>query len=227
MVPIEGTKPETEATRSKKAFKQMGGKPDMLYSEAKPGLTSNKTQAWFKRQQHIAQNITLRRAPLAERMIGYIKNQIIHTIRCANKAWWDVVGAVVQYYNKNQVSRSRLMTPNGAAKKDHQTQVKTQLESSRKSDNPQPRIDEGDKVRVVVKKKFEKGYMPEWSDEVYTVQRVSKGHNAAPLTYISYQPIMDRQGMYLLNDPNNTLNNYKNGMFTRSEHLLFEKALIL
>ena len=85
----------------------------------------------------------------------------------------------------------------------------------------------GDKVRVVVKKKFEKGYMPEWSDEVYTAQRVSKGHNAAPLTYISYQPIMDRQGMYLLNDPNNTLNNYKNGMFTRSEHLLFEKALIL
>ena len=151
----------------------------------------------------------------------------MHAIRGTKKKWWGVVYAVVKDYKEKHVSRSTRMTPNDAAKQDNQTQVKTQLESIRKSDNSQPRIVEGDKVRVVVKKKFEKGYMPEWSDEVYTVQRVSKGHNAAPLTYISYQPIMDRQGMYLLNDPNNTLNNYKNGMFTRSEHLLFEKALIL
>ena len=56
MVPIEGKKAGDLGDALEKAFKQMGGKPDMLYSEAKPGLTSNKTQAWFKRQQHIAQN---------------------------------------------------------------------------------------------------------------------------------------------------------------------------
>ena len=77
-------------------------------------------------------------------------------------------------YNKNHKSRSTLMTPNDAGKKQNQTEVKTQLESIRKSDNPQPRIEAGDKVRVVIKKKFEKGYMPDWSDEIYTVQSVSK-----------------------------------------------------
>ena len=66
--------------------------------------------------------------------------------------------------------------------------------------------------------------MPDWSDEVYTVQSVSKGRNEAPLTHISYQPIIDRQAMYQLRDSNNTLNNYKNGMFTRSELLLVQKA---
>ena len=77
--------------------------------------------------------------------------------------------------------------------------MKTQLESIRKSNNSQPRIDEGDKVRVVIKKKkFEKGYMPDWSDEVYTVQSVSKGRNEAPLTHRSYQPIIVRQAMYKL-----------------------------
>ena len=116
------------------------------------------------------------------------------------------------------------MTPNDAAKEENKITVKTHLESIRKSDNPQPRIVEGDKVRVVVKKKFEKGYMPDWSDEVYTVQSVSKGRNEAPLTHISYQPIIDRQAMYQLRDPNNTLNNYKKGMFTRSELLLVQKA---
>ena len=66
--------------------------------------------------------------------------------------------------------------------------------------------------------------MPDWSDEVYTVQSVSKGRNEAPLTHISYHHIIDRQAMYQLGDPNNTLNNYNNGMFTRNELLLVQKA---
>ena len=102
-------------------------------------------------EQNIAHNITLRHAPVAERMIGYIKNQIIHAMRGTDKKWWEVVDTVVKDYNEKRVSRSTLMTPNDAAKKNNQTKVKTELESIRKSDNPQPRIEEGDKVRVVAK----------------------------------------------------------------------------
>ena len=116
------------------------------------------------------------------------------------------------------------MTQKEAEKKDNQSEVKGQLESNSKTDNPQPRIAEGDNVKVVINKKFEKGYVPDWSGEVYTVQSVSKGRNEAPLTHISYQPIIDRQAMYQLRDPNNTLNKYKNGMFTRNELLLVQKA---
>ena len=68
----------------------------MLYSDAEPGLTSNQTQSWLKRQKNIAHNITLRHAPVAERMIGYIKNQIIHAMRGTDKKWWEVVDAVVR-----------------------------------------------------------------------------------------------------------------------------------
>ena len=110
--------------------------------------------------------ITLRHAPVAERMIGYIKNQTIHAMRGTNKTWWEVVDAVVKDYNEKPISRNTLMAPNGAGKKENQTEVKTQLESIRKTDNPQPRIEAGDKVRVVTKKKFEKGHMPDWSTEV-------------------------------------------------------------
>ena len=130
-------------------------------------------------------------------------------------------------YNKNHTSRSTLMTPNDAGKDENRTKVKTQLESIRKSDNPQPRIEAMDKVRVVIKKKFEKGYMPDWSDEIYTVQKVSKGKDDTSLDQIAYQPIIDRQAMYRLRDPNNTLNKYKNGLYTRSELLLVKKARTL
>ena len=100
--------------------------------------------------------------------------------------------AVVKDYNENHVSRNTLMTPNDAGKTDNQTGGKTQLESIKKTDNPQPRIEAGDKVRVVVEQKFEKGYMPDWSDEIYTVQSKSKGKDNAPITHISYERIIER-----------------------------------
>ena len=157
-------------------------------------------------------------------MIGHIKNQIIKAIRGTNKKWWEVVDAVVKDYNDNRVSRSTQMTPKEAEKKDIQAEVKEQLESIRKTDNPQARIAEGDKVRVIIKKKFEKGYMPDWSDEVYTVQSVSKGKDDEDIDHISQGPIIERQALYQLRDPNNTLNSYKKGMYMRSELLIVKKA---
>ncbi|MFM7988038.1 MAG: hypothetical protein ACKPKO_52865 [Candidatus Fonsibacter sp.] len=157
-------------------------------------------------------------------MIGQFNNQINHAIRGTNKRWWEVVEAVVNDYNENHVSRNALMTAKDAENKVNQTQVKTQLESIRQSDNPQPRIDKGDNVRVIIKKKFEKGYMPDWSDEIYTVQSVSQGKDNEALTHISYGPIIDRQAMYQLRDQNNPLNKYKNGVYARSELLLVKKA---
>ena len=115
------------------------------------------------------------------------------------------------------------MTTKDAENKENQTQVKTQVESIRKTDNPQPRIEAGDKVRVIIKKKFEKGYMPDWSDEVYTVQSVSKGKDDEAFDHIAQGPIIERQALYQLRDPNNTLSSFKKGMFMRSDLLLVKK----
>ena len=184
VVPVDGENKEDPSAALEKAFKQMGGKPEILYSDAEPGLTSKQSQSWLKRHENIAHNITLRHAPVAERMLGYIKNQIVHAIRGTNKTWWEVVDAVVKDYNENRVSRNTLTTPKDTEKNENQAQVKTELESIIKTDSPQPRIDQGEKVRVIVNKKLEKSYMPDWSDDVYTVESVSKGRNATPLTHI-------------------------------------------
>ncbi len=66
--------------------------------------------------------------------------------------------------------------------------------------------------------------MPDWSDEVYTVETVSNGRDQAPFTHTSYQPIIDRQAMYLLRGPNNTLNKFKKRVFMRSQLLLVQMA---
>ena len=50
VVPIEGKKAGDLDDALKKAFEQMRGKPEMLYPDAEPGLTSNMTQKWLREQ---------------------------------------------------------------------------------------------------------------------------------------------------------------------------------
>ena len=222
VVPIRRKTGDDLRPALEKAFAQVGKKPEMIYTDAEAGLTGTKTQDWLRKSK-VAHNITLKRAPVAERMIGHIKNQIIKAMRGTNKKWWEVVDEVVQDYNKNHVSSSTHMTPVEAAKSENRDKVKTQLESIRKTDAPHPRLEPGDKVRVIIKKKFEKGYMPDWSDEVYTVQN-RMYRNDVPLSRLADAPVIDRQAMYVLEDPNNTLAPSKKRMYQRSELLLVQKA---
>ena len=189
----------------------------MIFSDAEPALTSAEMQKWFSTER-IAHTITLKHAPLAERMIGYIKTQIVRSMKPGDK-WWQVVPEVVERYNKEHVSRSTKMTPMEASQEKNQQQVKTNLESIRKMDNNQPRLDAGDKVRVILKKKFEKGYAPDWSEQVYTVRALKDGNisrnlgdKVKPETY------------YVLHDTEpKTLPSFKRS-FQRSELLLVKKS---
>ena len=94
--------------------------------------------------------------------------------------------SVVDQYNREHVSRSTQMTPNNAHKPENKSEVKTNLEAIRKSNNPQPTIDVGDEVRVMMKKKFDKNYIPNWSDKVYVVNDKEEwnhviGHDDVPV----------------------------------------------
>ena len=112
---------------------------------------------------------------------------------------------VVKEYNSENVSRSTKMTPNEAAKASNQREVKTNLESIRKSDNPQDVINVGDEVRVMVKKKFDKNYIPNWMDKTYKVTAKQEWNHV----YLYDDQPDDPQTMYKLDDPTNDLPRYK------------------
>ncbi len=82
-----------------------------------------------------------------------VKERIVHKLKEPWQMWWNYVDHVVKEYNSESVSRSTKMTPNEAAKPGNQQELKTNLESIRKSDNPQSVINIGDDVRVMVKTK--------------------------------------------------------------------------
>ena len=56
-------------------FKEMGGKPKSIYSDAEGGIVGNDTQTWLQKQGVVSQ-ITINHAPLAEAMIKVIKNRV-------------------------------------------------------------------------------------------------------------------------------------------------------
>ena len=125
---------------------------------------------------------------------------------------------VEKKYNTEHVSRSTKMTPMEAAEDKNRVQVKTNLEAIRRTDNPQPKLQVGDSVGRSMKK-FEKGYVPDWSEQVYRVKELKDanvsrylGDKVKPKTY------------YALEDTEpKTLPSFKRS-FQRSELLLVKKA---
>ena len=204
VVPMKNRDWETLKPSLETAFRRLGAKPHAIYSDAEAALTGYEAAAYFQ-EQKIVHNITLGHAPIAERMIGVIKERIVHKLKEPWQMWWNYVDDVVKEYNNENVSRSTKMTPNEAAKAENQQEVKTNLESIRKSDNPQPVIKKGDEVRVMVKKKFDKSYVPNWTDKTYKVTKKQEWNHV----YLYDDTPKDPQTMYGLSDPTNDLPRYK------------------
>ena len=213
VVPMKNRDWETLKPSLETAFNRLGGKPYAIYSDAEAALTGYEAAGYFQ-EQKIVHNITLGHAPIAERMIGVIKERIVHKLKEPWQMWWNYVDDVVKEYNSENVSRSTKMTPNEAAKAENQQEVKTNLESIRKSDNPQPVIEKGDEVRVMVKKKFDKSYVPNWTDKTYKVTKKQEWNHV----YLHDDTPKDPQTMYGLSDPTNDLPRYKD-RFMRHELL--------
>jgi hypothetical protein len=93
------------------------------------------------------------------------------------------------------------------------------LEAVRRMDNVQEPLDFGDTVRVRVKKKFDKNYIPNWTEKKYIVTGIKEAKDAdLPWLDASHDP----QEKYTL-EPKNGLPAYKKNFF-RHELLLTEKA---
>ena len=93
----------------------------------------------------------------------------------------DILPALVDKYN-NSYHRSIKCTPREALDTKNYTHVFKALygDTSKLAKNPSFHV--GDKVRIVKKKKtFEKGFTPNWTEEVFTIAQVKK---TKPPTYV-------------------------------------------
>ena len=85
----------------------------------------------------------------------------------------DILQALITKYNAT-VNRSTKFTPTDARKPQNRDRVFKNLYFKKvKERNTTPKFKFGDEVRITRKKKlFEKGYTPNWTNKIYTIEKV-------------------------------------------------------
>ena len=207
--PLESNQAPDIVEGFKTAFKEMGGNPKSIYSDAEGGIVAKTTKKWLT-EKDIVSNITVNHAPLAEAMIKVLKNRVEFVRKHKNVeglSYEELLDQEAKNYNANHVPKSIGMTPLEASKPENRDEVKMRLELKRRNRNPQPKLVVGDEVRVFRKKDtFDKGYKAQYSDQTYTIQGIVQ----TPPT---------NQTKYIINMKGNEKGSlhYKDNKFTRNE----------
>ena len=99
-----------------------------------------------------------------------------------NTIYWDKMDQLVDDYN-NSYHSSIKMSPSEASKKENEKQVFVNLYEDEIFFKPgKPKFSIGDKVRLskYKRKVFDKGYTPNWTEEVFVIDKVNL---KKPVTY--------------------------------------------
>ena len=94
--------------------------------------------------------------------------------------YFDILPALLQQYN-HSVHRSTGMTPHDASQKENEEEVRIKLQGKSRARAPKAKFRIGEQVRIAkLKRHFEKGYSPNWTEEVFVVDQVLP---TRPVTY--------------------------------------------
>ncbi len=117
------------------------------------------------------------KAALVERFNRTIKSKLwkYFTYNQQQYRWLEVLPQLVQSYNNN-IHRVIKMTPNEAFKKKNENKVFITLYGGkRRWPKKKPKYQIGTYVRISkIKRTFEKGYLPNWTREVFVIREINR-----------------------------------------------------
>ena len=158
--------------------KHFGTSPLRVQTDQGTEFLAKPVQAWFKKHGwHHFVTLGDTKASLVERWHRTLKQRMYRYFTAHNTLrWWDVLPQLIRNYN-NAFHRSIGMTPSNV-KESNAEQVWNRLYRARyrPKRRPKPNLRVGDKVRLQKKHRpFKKGYLPGWTEEVFSVSNVKKG----------------------------------------------------
>ena len=132
---------------------------------------------------NILKNENEEKSSIVERWNRTMKNRMWKMFSANNNTvYWDKLDKLVDDYNNTKHSSVK-MTPIEASKKENEEKVFVNLYGDLIYWKPKkPKFSIGDKVRISKYKRriFDKGYTPNWTEEVFTVDKVFP---TKPVTY--------------------------------------------
>ena len=182
IVPLKDKKGETVAEAFKSIFKE-SRKPQYLWTDkgkeyynkhVKDLLEKNGIQLYSTENEE--------KSSVVERWNRTIKSKMWKQFTVqGNTMYLDMLPKLVKQYNNTKHSSIK-MTPTEASKKRNEGTVYFNLYGDMETSKQKPKFKIGDKVRISKYKRnvFDKGYTPNWTEEVFTVDKIQYTN---PITY--------------------------------------------
>jgi transposase InsO family protein len=175
-VKMKNKESETVLESFEKMIK-IGGVPQQLVSDTDSAFTSNKFKQFIehKKINHVFVPIGDHNSlGIIDRFARTIKQRLTK-IFLMNKEnnWIDHIDGLISKYNNSPHSAIGEIKPNDADKPDNIAIIAEINRIKRSKNNTISDLQIGDKVRVNIKGQFDKGTEPQFSNEVYTVEKVN------------------------------------------------------
>ena len=183
VVPLKDKKGSSITTAFADIIKTYKRKPEYLWVD-KGSEFYNKTFKEWLLQNDIELYSTFNegKAVIIERFNRTLKSRMYKQFTIQNNTiWYNIIDKLVDEYNKTKHGSIKL-TPVEASKKKNQGTVYFNLYGDIEALKQKPKFKIGDKVRIskYKRKVFDKGYTPNWTEEVFTVDKIQYTN---PITY--------------------------------------------
>ena len=182
--PLKDKKTESVSKAFHEIFKKNKRKPTMLWTDKGSEFISKHFKEFLKKEKiKMYHTENEEKSSVVERWNRTMKNRMWKMFTANNNpVYWDKIDKLVDDYNNTKHSSVK-MTPNEASKKENEEKVFVNLYGNLIYWKPKkPKFSIGDKVRISKYKRqvFDKGYTPNWTEEVFVVDKVLP---TKPVTY--------------------------------------------
>ena len=182
IVPLKDKKGESVAEAIKTIFKE-GRKPEYLWvDKGKEFYNKHVKDLSAQIGMNLYSTENEEKSSVVERWNRTIKSKMWKQFTVqGNTQYLEILPKLVEQYNNTRHSSIK-MTPVEASKKKNEGTVYFNLYGDLESSKEKPKFKPGDKVRIskYKRKVFDKGYTPNWTEEVFTVDKIQYTN---PITY--------------------------------------------
>ena len=182
IVPLKDKKGESVTEAFKTIFKE-GRKPQYLWvDKGKEFYNKHVKDLLDKNEIHMYSTENEEKSSVVERWNRTIKSKMWKQFTVqGNTMYIDMLPKLLKQYNNTKHSSIK-MTPVEASNKKNEGTVYFNLYGDMETSKQKPKFKIGDKVRISKYKRnvFDKGYTPNWTEEVFTVDKIQYTN---PITY--------------------------------------------
>jgi len=182
-IPLKDKKGTTVAQSFKYIVKQSGRIPKHIWVDKGKEFYNKNMNDWLQ-ENNIIRYSTFgeHKSAVVERFNRTLKEMMWKRFTAENtRKWIDMSDKLLHEYN-NRLHSTIGMTPVKASLKENEMKVLQNIINKTKvASRTKAKFKVGDKVRMSrTKALFEKGYLPNWSEEIYIIEKVQKTN---PVTY--------------------------------------------